>query len=321
MKIKNKNFKTIEEQIDLLKTRSLSIKNYEQLKYYLKWYNYQNFISGYNDPFMKNFQRINNKYIKNATDLSIIELFNFDRSIGPLLLSNIQNIERRFSSSVAYEIAKELKNNSIDFGLVFKLNELSCTKIFKLKKINEELKEHLSFNFENNKSNLQNKYSCQNDKNTWILSVPIWTLSIFWSFGNTIYIFNNLNKNIKNSIIKSAFDDKFLNQDEFLKIMLMLKNIRNRICHNNVLYNVEIKNNENTFISFLKRHNKEYDSNKIRICDIVNIIDIILKKNNKENKNSLWNIFKEKIQSKIIKSNRLPDISKRFILKKMNFTK
>lgn len=314
MEMNNKIFKTIQEQIDLLKSRGVVINNQKNLEYYLKWYNYQNFINGYNDPFLINFQRKNNKYNEGITEASIAELFNFDRSIGPLLLSNIQNIERRFSSSMAYEIAKELKNNSIDCGLIFKKNINTHIKIFKSKSIWKELKKNLIGSFEKSSSDLQIKYKSNSSKNEWLVDVPIWTLSIYWSFGDAIEIFKSLNKNIKKSIISSVFEIEFINTDEFIKIISMLKKIRNRICHNNVLYNIEIKDNENIFIEFLKRH-IEYIPNKIRICDIVKIIDIVLG----SSKNKLWTVFTKKIISKIENSGNIPVRSKEFILKKMNF--
>lgn len=317
MNKENKIFKTINEQIDLLKYRGFNVKNINRLSYYLKFYNYQNFINGYNDPFLKNFQRKSNRYNEGVNESSIIDLFNFDRSIGPLLLSNIQNIERGFSSSMAYEIAKELNRNLIDDGHIFKINN-ECKKIFKCEKISEKLQISLSKNFEKNKSNLQNKYKLNNnfDGEKWVWNVPIWTLSIYWSFGDAIKIFESLNKNIKKSIISSVFENKFENIGEFIKIICMLKNIRNRICHNNVLYNIEVKNNEDVFLKFLKRH-IDYKSNKIKLSDVVKIIDIISEK--KEYK--LWTIFSLKVKSKIIDSKNLMDSSKNFILNQMNFPK
>ncbi|WP_416388856.1 Abi family protein, partial [Mycoplasmoides pirum] len=59
----------------------------------MKNYNYQNFINGYNDPFMSGFRRANNKYMDKVNEESLITLFNFDRDISKLILSNIFNIE------------------------------------------------------------------------------------------------------------------------------------------------------------------------------------------------------------------------------------
>ena len=77
-----KKFKTWDEQIELLKSRNLIIKNESKLKLYLQKYNYQNFINAYNDPFMLNFDRNANRYRNDIDSEHIINLFNFDRTIS-----------------------------------------------------------------------------------------------------------------------------------------------------------------------------------------------------------------------------------------------
>ncbi len=80
----NKEFKTIDEQIELLKSRGLKIDNEDKLKWYLSSYNYQNFINGYNDLFMINEDRSKNKYKPIASSNQIINLFNFYRWLSKI---------------------------------------------------------------------------------------------------------------------------------------------------------------------------------------------------------------------------------------------
>lgn len=117
----NKEFKTIDEQIELLKSRGLKIDNEDKLKWYLSSYNYQNFINGYNDLFMINEDRSKNKYKPIASSNQIINLFNFDRWLSKNILSTIQNIERKISSSIAYVLAINLNYfNNDKSGNIFK---------------------------------------------------------------------------------------------------------------------------------------------------------------------------------------------------------
>lgn len=74
-KIKFKNFLIIEEQINLLENKSLTIINKEKFISYLKKYNYQNFINGYNDLLFINQQRSIDKYKSNVNSDDLISIF------------------------------------------------------------------------------------------------------------------------------------------------------------------------------------------------------------------------------------------------------
>ena len=101
-----KTHKSIDEQIELLISRGLIIFNKQKIKTYLSIYNYQWLINGYNDPFMLNNNRKSNQYSFNSTSESIIQFFNYDRTISSLILSNVQCIEKTLSSKVSYFISK-----------------------------------------------------------------------------------------------------------------------------------------------------------------------------------------------------------------------
>lgn len=171
-KAKQKEFKTFNEQIDLLKSRNLTIRNKHKLLSYLKLYNYQIFINGYNDPFMKNYQRITNEFQENVSENSIIDLFNFDRIIRPILLSNIQNIERRFSTMLTYVIGEKLFAKGQKYGEILKFEYFDEIFICKDENDKECLKKSLCSGFEKTRSDLNYKYF---DKlsDCWIRSVPI----------------------------------------------------------------------------------------------------------------------------------------------------
>ncbi|WP_413627669.1 hypothetical protein R4B61_00260 [Fructilactobacillus vespulae] len=62
--INDKNFKTIENQIDILKNRGLSIKNDSEANLYLLTNNYYNIINGYSKYFMK---QGTDEYIESAS--------------------------------------------------------------------------------------------------------------------------------------------------------------------------------------------------------------------------------------------------------------
>lgn len=175
-KPKKKEFKTFTQQVKLLESKNFNVKNQSRLLSYLKLYNYQIFINGYNDPFMKNFQRINDVYQDNVSEDSIIDLFNFDRTIRHILLSNIQNIERKFSTMLTYIIGEQLFLNGCKNGEILKFENFD--KIFVCSCLDDELNESLCKKFSKIKSGLTEKYIRKDDASS-ILNVPIWALSVY----------------------------------------------------------------------------------------------------------------------------------------------
>lgn len=230
-------------------------------------HNYQNFVNGYNDYFFKNFNRNTNDYAKNNAD-GIISLFNFDRRMSQLVLSNILNIERHFSNCFITAVCK-FKRNYMD-GKIFALKKNDFDLLFDLSSEENKIKynyikEKWNQPFEKNlNNNLIKKYL--NNKN----EIPLWSICIFWSFDFLMNFFQILNIKIKNNILKIMFSNKIkINVSQFYSIMVVIKNIRNRICHNNVFYNFKCRSKE--LSNFLQANG--LNSSRIRIFEIIYIIE------------------------------------------------
>ena len=82
-----KEFKTLEEQIDLLKSRGLVFLDETFALTKLREDNYYSVINGYKDLFLD--QNNQNKFITGATFEEIYSLFEFDRTIKNIFLDNI----------------------------------------------------------------------------------------------------------------------------------------------------------------------------------------------------------------------------------------
>ena len=95
-----KEFKTIEEQINLLKTRNIIFEDEEKTKYILLNNNYYNIINGYKDLFIKDIN--NSLYKKNIKFEEIYALYEFDRHLRNIFLEYILKFENSLRSLVAY---------------------------------------------------------------------------------------------------------------------------------------------------------------------------------------------------------------------------
>lgn len=285
-----KEFKTFDEQIFFLKQKGLFIDDEEKLKWYLKSFNYQNIINGYNDFFMINNDRKTNKYKNISNSNGIIELFNFDRYISKLLLGDIQNIERKISTSIAYTLSSIMKENNVDDGRLFNLSydHVTIKKIFKIQNKNEGEWKKIQKNI---LKNLNLKEKIFNNANQDIKEIPVWSLVIRLSFGSLIYLLKIMNKNIfykimENSNLKNYND---LSNKEMIEIFEILKNARNRICHNNVLYNIKISNKNNKINLINKFINQDKKPN------LYSLVLIILKLEKPQQNNYLIEKINEKI--------------------------
>lgn len=286
-----KEFKTFDEQIFLLKQKGLFINDEEKLKWYLKSFNYQNIINGYNDFFMINNDRKTNKYKNISNSNGIIELFNFDRYISKLLLGDIQNIERKISTSIAYTLSSIMKENNVNDGRLFNLSydHVTIKKIFKIQNKNEGEWKKIQKNI---LKNLNLKEKIFNNANQDIKEIPVWSLVIHLSFGSLIYLLKIMNKNIfykimENSNLKNYND---LSNKEMIEIFDILKNVRNRICHNNVLYNITISDKNNKINSINKFINQDKKPN------LYSLVLIILKLEKPQQHNFLIEKINKKIE-------------------------
>ncbi len=299
-----KYYLNIDEQIELLKSRKLNIKEIGKLEHYLQKYSYQDFVNGYNDFLFLNEDRKSNTYKNNASEVELISIFNFDRAISSIILSSILDFERSLSQQIIKVICEFMIENNINgenknYCQIFKISNDEHKKIFKeieIEDINKELKGSILKHVETSK-----KY---NDKK----EIPIWTLAIHWSFGNIDKILNHLNE----SLLKNISDNfsKDLDLKVFKYIIGLIKEIRNRCCHNNVVYNFTSKIPEN-FRDFYKSEINQDIKKKLRISDIVLLLDFLNKKT--KNNNNLKLVFNKKVKNYIEKEGFDGDIKTKLL--------
>jgi len=97
----NKEFKTIEKQIEILKERNL-IVNEEKAKEIFRDNNYYYLINGYKNLFIDK-NNGEKQYKESATLEEIFALYKFDSELKSIFLKYILKIERRMDTYIAYE--------------------------------------------------------------------------------------------------------------------------------------------------------------------------------------------------------------------------
>jgi len=98
-----KIFKTLEEQVEIMRNKNLIIDDEEYVKGVLLRENYF-FINGYRYLFMKS---MNNRiFIDGANFREIYALFYFDRQLRNILFKNILIVENNLKSVISYELSR-----------------------------------------------------------------------------------------------------------------------------------------------------------------------------------------------------------------------
>ena len=99
-----KTFKTLDEQIEILKSRGLVISDVEKSKNILLRENYF-FISGYRHLFMKS--KKDSNFIPGTTFEELYAMFVFDRRVRNIFFKNLLIIENNIKSLISYQLSKK----------------------------------------------------------------------------------------------------------------------------------------------------------------------------------------------------------------------
>jgi abortive infection bacteriophage resistance protein len=99
-----KEFKTLDEQVDILKSKGLVISDVEKTKKILLRENYF-FINGYRHLFYKSPQE--KKFIQGSTFEELYSLFIFDRNVRNIMFKNLLIVENNIKSILSYQLSKK----------------------------------------------------------------------------------------------------------------------------------------------------------------------------------------------------------------------
>lgn len=151
-----KEFKTIEEQISLLKARNITFDNEDNAKKILLNNNYYNIINGYKDLFLSSDNPL--VYKEGTKFEEIYALYEFDRQLRNIFLEYILKIENSLRSLVAYYFSQSYGNDNylkIDNFETFKNTNSTAEKKQKQFKYIQILFGNINKNIANN---IDNKY-------------------------------------------------------------------------------------------------------------------------------------------------------------------
>jgi len=229
-----KEFKSLAEQIEIMKNKGLAINDEEKAKVILLRENYF-FINGYRHLFMKSMN--DKKFIPGSTFDELYAVFTFDRRFRNIIFKNVLIIENNIKSIISYQLSKKYgyrekdylrpENFSLDRKKSRQVNDL----IHKMKRqirVNGE-KHSATFHYINNYG-----------------YIPLWILVKLLSFGIVSEMFTILKPEDQMSIAE-YYDLDILVLSNYLSI---LANYRNLCAHEDIV----LEHRTQRFIDNTKYH-------------------------------------------------------------------
>lgn len=261
----SKIFKTLDEQIEILKTKGLTIEDETKAKEILLRENYF-FLSGYRHFFM-NTQKPKN-FISGTTFEELYGVFNFDRHLRNIFFKNILILENNVKSIISYQLSKKYGFKDKDY-LDPKNFTTDPMKVRQVGDVLDKMKRQIRINGRKHSATLHyiSNYGY----------IPMWILVKVLSLG----IISELYAILKNDDRKSIAD--FYHTDpETLSIYLAdLANFRNLCAHEDILYdhrtNRPIPDNKYHYKLAIPKQDDEYIYGKNDLYSLIIIMKLMLK--------------------------------------------
>ena len=252
-----KQFKTIDEQVEILKDKGLTITDEEKTKKILLRENYF-FINGYRHVFMSS--NNDRKFIHGSTFEELYSLFTFDRNIRNVMFKYLLIVENNLKSIFSYHLSSKYGYKEKDY---LKMSNFTTdiTKHRQVQDVINKMKRQIRINAKQHTATLHylTNYGY----------IPMWILVKVLSFGIISELYMILKYEDKKEIAKYYGVDV-----EDLSIFLpIMSNYRNLCAHEDILYEYKtqrtIPNNKYHELLNIEMNDDEYIYGKNDLFSLV----------------------------------------------------
>ncbi len=218
--MRSKVFKTLDEQIAILREKGLVINDEIKTKEILFRENYF-FISGYRHLFMRSVK--DGQFLPGTTFEELYAMFTFDRKIRNIMFKYILIIENNIKSIISYQLSKKYGYKEKDYLNPKNFNQ-DPMKTRQVKDILNKMKRQIRVN---GKEHAATSHYIQNYG-----YIPMWILVKVLSFGiiSELYSILKADDQIK---IAEVYD---LDVETLSIYLSLLANFRNVCAHEDILY-------------------------------------------------------------------------------------
>lgn len=212
-----KEFKSIDEQLEILRSRGLTIEDDDLAKEFLLKNNYYR-ISGYSLTL-----RRNDVFSPSATFQNIVDIYSFDQEFRHILLLYIKMIEVHMKSIYAYEFSKI-------YGPLGYLDEQNFTNPTRHRDI-------ISKSEQQKKQRLPHEAYLKHFINDLQEDVPLWAYVDLLTISDISFLYSISNQSIKDSVAQHFGLTMKRGSDILARHMHSMTIIRNLCAHGSRIYN------------------------------------------------------------------------------------
>lgn len=296
-----KKFKTIDEQIEILKNKGLIIEDENNAKSILLRENYF-FIMGYRHVFMTSIK--DNKFIPGTTFDELYALFLFDRYFRNIIFKNVLVIENQLKSIISYQLSKKYGYRETDY-LKPKNFTTDHDKTRRVRDLIDKMKRQIRINATSHNATMHyiSNYGY----------IPLWVLVKVLSFGIVCELYTILKKEDQIEVAEIFNTTPSVLED----ILVILANYRNLCAHEDIVFEHHtervIPDNKYHQMMNIPKMDGEYIYGKNDIFAVIIILKILLEK-------SSFRLMMKEIEYEIeLLDGRIDSIHINKILDKMGF--
>ena len=216
----SKVFKTLDEQLEILQEKGLTIDDYEYAKNVILRENYF-FLMGYRHLFLQ--PQDKKHFIPGTTFKELYSLFSFDRQLRNIIFKNILIIENNCKSIFSYILA--LRHGYIEQDYLKSDNYNNAPD--KIRQVNDLLRKMKRQIRVNGAQHEATKHYISNYG-----YIPLWVVVKVLSFGITSELFTIMKKDDQTAI-SEVFN---VSVDNMLSFLPVLSNYRNLCAHEDILF-------------------------------------------------------------------------------------
>lgn len=215
-----KIFKTLDEQIEILKEKGLQIDDVDYAKKVILRENYF-FLMGYRHLFM---QEKNKRQFKQGTNFrELYALFSFDRQLRNIMFKNILIIENNTKSIFSYTLSQRYGYKEKDYLRPSNYNQ-SPERARQVNDLLKKMKRQIRVNGGQHEATKHyiNNYGY----------IPLWVVVKVLSFGITSELYTIMKPNDQREIAK----EYNVEPESLLTFLPILSNYRNLCAHEDILF-------------------------------------------------------------------------------------
>lgn len=222
-----KQAKTLDEQIVILRSRGVLIKDEEKAKEYLSDIGYYR-LGFYSFPFEITYPELGSKRkhdVRPGTTIEeIVALYYYDFDLRTILNRYLSRIEVSLRTTLIYELSTKYVSDPTWF-----VNPSVVSSSF-ISSFNREVYSHLQ-----NKPTIRYHHAKYNGS-----YAPAWKTMEFMTFGNLEILYDNLLSTVDKALISSKYGEPAI--ATFKSYMSAVREVRNACAHGNVVYELRLTN-------------------------------------------------------------------------------